>query len=187
MENNNTNVVDEKVEEIKDGAVDTTATTDENETVTMSKSDYEKAIQSAEDKVRGKLSKEIKTLKEEIKSLKPIEKSESEIELEKRIAALEESEKAVADRERKVAFQEKLSEKGLDKSLIDYVKEDIDVDGLSQMLDAMVKDRMKSTGYVPSNHVSDGMTADEFKKMSYSKKVEYMNAHPESYKKFMGA
>lgn len=173
-----------------DGTVTNTGTTDTKdttqETVTMSKVDYDKAIQSAEDKVRGKLSKEIRDLQEKVKELSPVQKTQAEIDVENRLAALEASEKAVAERERKIAVQEKLSANGLDKALADYIKDDADVDKLSALVDGIVKSRMKDNGYVPSNHSSDDkVTPEEFGKWSYSKKEKYAQEHPESYKRLM--
>lgn len=192
MEDNKNTELEKDVEtKGKDGADTKSETTntkdDTKETVTMSKADYDKAIQSAEDKVRGKLSKQIRDLEAKVKELSPVEKSQAEIDLENRIAALEASEKAVADRERKIATQEKLSASGLDKTLVDYIKDDADIDALSNIVDEIVKSRMKSNGYVPTDHDSEGkVTQEEFSKMSYSQKVEYSQKHPESFKRFMG-
>jgi hypothetical protein len=153
-----------------------------SEPVTMSKSDYDKAIHDAEDKVRDEYSKQIKDLETKVKELTPVEKSETEIAMEKRIAALEESEKAVAERERKIAVQEKLAAGGLDKTLADYIKDDVDIDALSILVDGIVKSRMKFSGYVPSDHSSDDkVTSEEFAKWTYSKKAEFAQKHPESY------
>ncbi len=192
-DNKNTTNTDVKNVDSKggDGAgknTDTTNTKDTTtETFTMSKVDYDKAIQSAEDKVRGKYSKQIKDLEERIKELSPVEKTQAEIDVENRLAALEASEKAVAERERKIAVQEKLSANGLDKTLADYIKDDADVDKLSTLVEDIVKSRMKANGYVPSDHSSDDkVTPEEFKKWSYSKKEKFAQEHPESYKRLMG-
>lgn len=175
--------VDSKGGDGADKNTDTTKTKeDTTETVTMSKVDYDKAIQSAEDKVRGKYSKQIKDLEEKIKELSPVEKTQAEIDVENRLAALEASEKAVAERERKIAVQEKLSANGLDKALADYIKDDADVDKLSTLVEDIVKSRMKANGYVPSDHSSDDkVTPEEFAKWPYSKKAEFAQKHPESY------
>lgn len=174
-----------------DGAGVNTDTTDTNDTtqeiVTMSKADYNKAIQSAEDKVRGKAAKEIRDLQAKIKELSPVEKTQAEIDVENRLAALEASEKAVAERERKIAVQEKLSGSGLDKALADYLKDEVDVDKLTVLVDGIVKSRMKENGYVPSNHSSDDkVTPEEFKKWSYSKKEKFAQEHPDSFKRLIG-
>ena len=189
MENTNTEttVVDT---EVKDGASAADETTKEDvdtknaETVTMSKTDYDKAIQSTEDKIRGHYSKEIKDLKEKIKELTPVEKSQAEIDLENRIAALEESERIVAAQKKRLEFQENLTNKGLDKSLMDFLKEDTDVDALVSVVDGIVKSRMKSTGYVPTSHDSDDLVSqEEFNKMSYDKRVELYKKNPTLYER----
>ena len=174
-----------------DGTGTNTDTTDTKgatqETITMSKVDYNKAIQSAEDKVRDKMAKEIRDLQAKIKELSPVEKTQAEIDVENRLAALEASEKAVAERERKIAVQEKLSANGLDKTLANYIKDDADVDKLSTLVEDIVKSRMKANVYVPCDHSSDDkVTPEEFAKLSYSKKAEFAQKHPESYARLRG-
>lgn len=163
---------------------DTTAT----ENITMSKADYDKAIKSAEDKVKNELSKEIKELEAKVKELSPTEKTQAEIDIEKRLAALEASEKALADKESKIAMQEKLSTNGLDKKLVDYIKSDADIEKLSTILDDIVKSRIKFNNYIPNEHSSDdkGISLEEFNKMTYSQKAEFAEKHPEAYKRLRG-
>ena len=184
MENTNTETTTVDTE-IKDGASAADETTREDvDTVTMSKTDYDKAIQSAEDKIRGHYSKEIKDLKDKIKELTPVEKSQAEIDLENRIAALEESERIVAAQKKRLEFQENLTNKGLDKSLVDFLKEDTDIDALVSVVDGIVKSRMKSTGYVPTSHDSDDLVSqEEFNKMSYDKRVELYKKNPTLYER----
>ena len=191
MENTNTevNVNTQGKDGVATPEVDTTTNTDVNteEIVTMSKADYDKAIQSAEDRVRGKYSKEINDLKVKVQELSPVEKSQAEIELENRIAALEESERNIAAQKRKLDFQENLSNKGLDKSLVDFLKDDTDVDALVSVIDKIVKSRMKLNGYVPTEHSSDdNVTPEEYKKMSYSQKLALSEKSPELFKRLSG-
>lgn len=177
--------------EVKDGTSDNDVTTPEDnsttkETVTMTQEDYNKAIQSAEDKLRGKYSKEINALKEKIKELTPVEKSQAEIDLENRIAALEKSEREVAAQKKKLEMQELLTSKGLDKSLIDFVKDDTDIDALAGVIDGIVKGKIKNNAFVPSNHSSnETVSQEEFRKMSYSEKVELQKKSPELFKRLM--
>ena len=160
---------------------------DKGASVTYTEDELAKKIKSAEDELHKKYSKQIEDLEVQIKKLSPVEKSEAEIALEKRIAELEKSEKDIADRERKIAVQEKLSANGLDKSLADFIKDDADVDKLSSLVDGIVKTRMKSNGYVPSDHSSDDkVTPEEFAKWPYSKKAEFAERHPEAYKRLRG-
>lgn len=162
-------------------------TDDKNTTVTYTEDEVTKKIKSAEDELHKKYSKQIEDLEAQIKKLLPVEKSEAEIALEKRIAALEKSEKDIADRERKIAVQEKLSASGLDKGLADYLKDNVDVDKLSSLVDGIVKGRMKQNGYKPVDHSSDdAVTPEEFAKWPYSKKAEYAEQHPEAYKRLRG-
>ncbi len=166
--------------------IDTTEGTEVNteDSVTMSKADFDKAIQSAEDKLRGKYSKEIKELKDKIQELTPVQKSQAEIDLENRIAALEESERNIAAQKRRLDVQENLSNKGVDKALVDYLKDDADVDALVNIIDGIVKSRMKSNGYVPTEHSSDEkVTPEEFNKMTYSQKLELSERSPELFKR----
>ena len=160
---------------------------DKETPVTYTEDELAKKIKSAEDELHKKYAKQIEDLEAQIKKLSPVEKSEAEIALEKRIAALEKSEKDIADRERKIAVQEKLSANGLDKGLADYLKDNVDVDKLSSLVDGIVKGRMKENGYKPVDHSSDDkVTPEEFAKWPYSKKAEYAERHPEAYKRLRG-
>nr|UVM82135.1 MAG: protein of unknown function DUF4355 [Bacteriophage sp.] len=184
----NTNEIT-SIKQVADGVsmkIDTTEGTEVNteDSVTMSKADFDKAIQSAEDKLRGKYSKEIKELKDKIQELTPVQKSQAEIDLENRIAALEESERNIAAQKRRLDVQENLSNKGVDKALVDYLKDDADVDALVNIIDGIVKSRMKSNGYVPTEHSSDEkVTPEEFNKMTYSQKLELSERSPELFKR----
>ena len=154
--------------------------------VIMSQIDFDKAIQSAEDRVRGKMSKTIKELQEKVKELTPVEKTQDQIDLENRIAALEKSEKEVATQKKRLDIQEQLSGKGIDKSMVDFLRADVDLEAFSDLIDTITKTRMKSSGYVPGEHTSDDkITPEDFKKMTYSEKVNFLQAHPEAYKRFM--
>lgn len=182
-ENKNTNVDTQT----GDGAQATTnSEKSTDKVVTMSQTDFDKAIQSAEDRVRGKMSKTIKELQEKVKELTPVEKTQDQIDLENRIAALEESEREVAAQKKRLDIQEQLSGKGIDKSMVDYLKDDVNLEAFSDLIDTITKTRMKSSGYVPGEHTSDDkITPEDFKKMTYSEKVNFSQAHPEAYKRFM--
>lgn len=182
-ENKNTNVDTQA----GDGAQATTnGEKSTDEVVTMSRIDFDKAIQSAEDRVRGKMSKTIKELQEKVKELTPVEKTQDQIDLENRIAALEKSEREVAAQKKRLDIQEQLSGKGIDKSMVDFLRADADLEAFSDLIDTITKTRMKSSGYVPGEHTSDDkITPEDFKKMTYSEKVNFSQAHPEAYKRFM--
>lgn len=186
------NVREVKVDSVSGDGVeeksDTTTKADEaTESITMFKTEYDKAIQSAEDKVRGKMSKTIKELEKKVIELSPVEKTPEQIDLENRLAALEAKEKAVADRERKALVQEQLINGGLDKGLADYLKDDVDVDALSSLVNEILKSRLKSNGYVPQDHSSDDkVTPEDFKKMTYTQRVALQTNKPDLFRRLSG-
>ena len=172
-------------EEVKEVEVNETATkteeTNNEETMTISKSDYDKAIQSETDKVRTKYSKQVKELETRIKELeakeekKVPEKSEKEIELEAR-------EKALLARENAIAINQALSSKGMKTELAEYLKDGVDVDQLSSVIDSMVSERMTAQGYVPSSHkTGKGMTKEDFYKMDMDAQEKFFRENPESF------
>ena len=148
----------------------------EEETVTMSKTDYAKAIQSAEDKLRTSYSAKIKDLESKL----PHEKSDAEKDYEQRLAALEAKEK-------KMALQESLANKKLDNSFADYLKDDVDIDKFGTVIDNLVNTRLAQTGFKPTGHTDNvGISKEQWAKMSYSEKQEFYNSNPELANKFMG-
>lgn len=191
----NKNLNDEELElenEGTDGAEDnsdsngngTEDNNNDNDNVTMSKADYDKAIQSAEDKVRGKLSKKIKELEAKVNELSPVKKTEAELELEDRIAKLEEREKALQEAEAKSQFRQNLTDKGIDNSLFDFIKEDADIEALATVLSTLIKTNTVGNGYIPGDHSSDeDISFEDYMKMSYMEKEKFMNEHPVAYKR----
>lgn len=152
---------------------------EQEETVTISKADYDKAIQSAEDKLRTKYSKEIKELEEKVATLTPKEKSEAELELEKRLAEVDVKEK-------RLNLIDTLTSKNLDKGMVDYLKDDADIDSFEKLISNIVTQRIAASGYKPTNHQNgETISIEKWKKMSYSEKSEFYNANPELAKKFM--
>ena len=148
----------------------------EEETVTMTKTDYAKAIQSAEDKLRTSYSAKIKDLESKL----PHEKSDEEKDYEQRLSALEAKEK-------KIALQESLASNKLDNSFADYLKDDVDIDKFGTVIDNLVNTRLAQTGFRPSGHTDNvGISKEQWAKMSYSEKQELYNSNPELANKFMG-
>ena len=168
--------------EVTETATKETETSNENDTMTISKADYDKAIQSETDKVRTKYSKQVKELETRIKELeakeeekKVPEKTEKEIELEAR-------EKALLARENAIAINQALTSKGMKTELAEYLKEGVDVDQLSSVIDSMVSERMTAKGYVPSSHkTGKGMTKEDFYKMDMDAQEKFFKENPESF------
>ena len=151
-------------------------TNENEETVTMTKTDYDKAIQSAEDKLRTTYSSKIKDLESKL----PHEKSDAEKDYQQRLAALEAKEK-------KMALQESLANKKLDLSFAEYLKNDVDIDKFGTVIDNLVNTRLAQTGFKPNGHTANvGISKDQWAKMSYSEKQEFYNSNPELANKFMG-
>lgn len=151
-------------------------TNENEETVTMTKTDYAKAIQSAEDKLRTTYSAKIK----ELESKLPHEKSDAEKDYEQRLSALE-------AREKKIALQESLASKKLDNSFAEYLRDDVDVEKFGTVIDNLVNSRLAQTGFKPSGHTNNvEISKDQWNSMSYSEKQEFYNSNPELAKKFMG-
>jgi transketolase len=151
-------------------------TNEQEETITMSKTDYAKAIQSAEDKLRTTYSSKIKDLESKL----PHEKSDAEKDYQQRLAALEQKEK-------RIAMQESLAKNKLDNSLADYLKDDADIDSFNTTIDTLVKQRITDAGFKPNGHTANvGISKDQWAKMSYSQKQEFYNSNPELANKFMG-
>lgn len=152
----------------------------EQDTITISKSDYSKAIQSAEDKLRTNYSKQIKALEDKVKELTPKEKTDAELDYENRVKALE-------AKENKIALLEKLNTKNIDSSIADYLKDDVDIDSFTTAIENLVNSRIEKTGYKPTGHTnSESISKEKWQKMNYSEKQEFYNSNPELAKKLMG-
>ena len=182
MENNETKLENEVVESgtnpetvIETGS-ENQETEQQTDTITLTQSELDKRIQSAEDKLRTKYSKQIKDLEKQIAEAKPVEKSEQEKDYEKRLAALEAREKAVA-------LNDALTAKGIDKSIAQYLRDDVNVDELSSFLDSFVTSRNKQNSFVPTGHKSgETMTKEEFKRLSMDAKERLFAESPELYR-----
>lgn len=152
----------------------------DQDTITISKSDYAKAIQSAEDKLRTKYSADIKALKDKIAELTPKQKSDAEIDFENRSKALEAKEK-------KIALLEKLNTKNMDSSIADFLKDDVDVDSFNTVIENLVNARIEKAGYKPTGHMNnESISKEKWQKMNISQRTEFYNSNPELAKKLMG-
>lgn len=190
MDNNQTNIVDGTVSEGSEKVThgnstdNTNTTTPADETITISKADYNKAIQAAEDRVRTKYSKTIKSLEEKITELTPVEKTDAEKDFEQRLADLERKEKESDERAKALALKTVLQSHGLDANIADYLKSDVDAEAFSTDIEKIVATRMAAGGYKPSGHqTNQSITKAEYDKMSYDEKAELYRRDPESWKR----
>ncbi len=137
-----------------------------------------KYLQSEQDKIRGKYSKQIK----ELESKLPKKKTE-ELAFEKRVAELETREKELAKKERLTTAKSVLTSKGLDSQLTDYLNFE-GVEDLETYLDNIAKVvRKQAKSYIPKGHEkADGnITKEQFSKMSYTERCNLYDTNPKLY------
>lgn len=159
MENQETNV-QEQVQE------------HEPEMLTISKDEFNKAIQSAADKVRTEKTKEIKALEDKLSELQPEQLTPEQ-------ARIKELEAQLSAKEQQAA----LTNKGVSAELLPFLKDGIDADELVNVLENVVNSRLAANGYVPQGHTpNEGINAEQFKAMNYQKKAELYAKNPTAYK-----
>ncbi|MDF2544266.1 MAG: hypothetical protein K0S47_3984 [Herbinix sp.] len=145
----------------------------------------QKAIQSESDKVRTDYSTKLKTANDELLKYKPFEKSDAEKALEQKQKELEAKEKELANKERAYTVQEKLTEKGLPSGLAKYLSVGEDIDTAINELGGTLNNYFLENGFKPTNHPkNEGITKEQFSKMSYSEREKLFTTNPELYKKF---
>lgn len=144
----------------------------EPEQLTMSKDEFNKAIQSAADKVRTEKTKEIKALEDKLNELTPTELTPEQA----RIAELE---AALSAKEQQAA----LTNKGISEDLIPFLRDGINPDELTNVLDQLVNSRMAANGYVPQGHSAhEGLNAEQFKALNYQDRASLYQRNPSAYK-----
>ena len=172
-----TETTTEKTETKVDG------TDDNKEPVTYTEDEVTKKIQSAEDKLRTKYSKEIKELKAKIEELSPT-KTEAELEIERRLADLEKSQAEVNAQKQFLELQNTLKSKGIDEKIATYLKDGVDVEEFATTFNSILSEKAKGKGFVPTEHPKgDNITVEEFRKMSYNELAELYTKNPTLYEK----
>ena len=150
----------------------------------MSKADYDKAIQAAEDRLRTKYSKEIKTLQDKITELTPVQKTEAERAFEQRLAELERKERESEEKAKVLGLKDALQAHSLDVGIADYLKTDVDVDAFSAAIEKVAAARLAAQGYKPTGHQNNQpITKAEYDKMSYDEMAELYRRDPETWKR----
>lgn len=191
MDNNNTNTntatgtsAEGPDKETQTGTAAGANTNPTEETVTMSKADYDKAIQAAEDRLRTKYSKEIKTLQDKITELTPVEKTEAERDFEKRLADLERKERESEKKAKILNLKASLQSYNLDGDIADYLKSDVDADAFSAAIEKVVSARLAAGGYKPTGHQNNQpISKADYDKMSYDEMAELYRRDPEAWKR----
>ena len=191
MENNqtNTNSIDNATEVSTETTQVETANSENTnpaeDTVTMSKADFDKAIQAAEDRVRTKYSKSIKSLEEKVAELTPVAKTDAEIALEKRLADIEQKEKENEAKEKALNLKTSLQSHNIDVAIADYLSPDVDIEAFSADIEKLVTARLVSSGYKPSGHqTNQPISKEDYNKMSYDEKVNLFKTDHASWERF---
>lgn len=182
MDNNNTTTTATVENPAGAAQVDpaTVTTTGAEDTITMSKADFNKQVQSEADKVRRELSDKIAEYKRQIEELTPVKKTDAELDYEKRIAALEAREKAAK-------LKDDLTSNEIPVELGEYLKDDTDIKAFSEKYKEIVKNAVdkyvKDNGFSPANHKSgESITKEEFAKMTYDERAKLYNENIELYR-----
>lgn len=144
----------------------------------------QKAIQSEADKVRTDYSTKLKTANDELLKHKPVDKTDEEKEVDKKLKELEAKEKELAAKELSYTVKQKLSEKGLPSELAKYINVGDDMDKAINELGGTLNGYFLENGFKPTNHAkNEGITKDQFNKMTYSERDNLFVTNPELYKR----
>lgn len=187
-ENKNTNTnIDTEANDNASAAQDKSTgkgTNASEEMLTLSKAEYDKAIQSAEDRMRTKYSKSIKALEDKVAELTPVAKTDAEVAFEKRLADLERKEKENEAKEKYLGLKTFLQSHNIDTDIADFIAPDVDVDALGTVIEKVISSRMAAEGYKPSGHQSNQpLSKDEYNSMSYDERAELYRRDPEGWKR----
>ena len=139
----------------------------------MTKEEFDKAIQSAEDTVRTDYVKKLKALEDKL----PPQKTDKELELETK-------EKELLAKEREYKIKDMLETNQLPTGLSKYISaEDIDVAG--QEISTILNEYLLNNSHKPTKHNNGGdtVTKEQFKSMNYSERAKLEQTNPELYKK----
>jgi hypothetical protein len=139
----------------------------------MTKEEFEKAIQSAEDKVRTDYVKKVKDLESKL----PPKKSDKEIELETK-------EKELLAKEREYKIKDVLEQNELPSGLSKYISAD-DIESAGQEISTILNEYLLNNSHKPKKHNNggDSVTKEQFKNMNYTERLKLEQKNPELYKK----
>lgn len=147
-------------------------TNQEPEQLTLTRDEFEKAIQSETDKVRTKYVQQVKELEGKLLELTPTELTPEQA----RIAELEAE---LSAKETQAA----LTSKGVSADLIPFLKDGVDADELVNVLERLVNSHMAANGYVPQGHAAnEGLNAEQFKALNYQDRASLYERNPNAYK-----
>lgn len=134
----------------------------------MTQEEFEKAIQSAQDKVRTEYSNKLKEKQNEDKGI------------EEKFNELMERNKELEAQNHRMELVNKLTEKGLSAELADVINFGEDVESTLTKLEGIMN---KDSNFVPTGHKGNEMTItkEQFSQMGYSERVNLADTNPELY------
>lgn len=142
----------------------------------LTQEEYEKAIQSATDKVRTEYVLKVKELEGKL----PEEKTERELELEQK-------EKQLLQREKEFGVKDLLEQNKLPSQLSKYLdvgSDDLEVAGTE--IANILNEYLLNNSHKPTNRNSaggDAVTKEQFAKMNYGERAKLEQSSPELYNK----
>jgi hypothetical protein len=121
-------------------------------------------------------------LEDEVLQYKPKEKTPEELAMDKKLQDLTDKENELKKKEKSLLIQDKLTENGLPKDLYKYINGE-DADAVVGDIKTMLDDFILNNSYKPTNHGSNktSITKEQFKKMSYTERVQLSNDNPELF------
>ena len=139
----------------------------------MTKEEFDKAIQSAEDTVRTDYVKKLKALEDKL----PPQKTDKELELETK-------EKELLAKEREYKIKDMLEQNKLPTGLSKFISAE-DVDTAGTEISTILNEYLLNNSHKPTKHNNGGdtVTKEQFKSMNYSERAKLEQTNPELYKK----
>ena len=139
----------------------------------MTQEEFNKAIQSAEDKVRTDYVKKLKALEDKL----PPQKTDKELELETK-------EKQLLAKEKEYNIKDMLEQNQLPTGLSKYISAD-DVEVAGQEISTILNEYLLNNSHKPKKHSNggDSITKEQFKNMNYTERLKLEQTNPELYKK----
>ena len=139
----------------------------------LTKEEFDKAIQSAQDTIRTDYVKKLKALESKL----PPQKTDKELELETK-------EKELLAKEREYKIKDMLEINQLPTGLSKYISAD-DIDVAGTEITTILNEYLLNNSHKPTKHNNggDSITKEQFKNMNYSERIKLEQTNPELYKK----
>ena len=139
----------------------------------LTKEEFDKAIQSAQDTIRTDYVKKLKALESKL----PPQKTDKELELETK-------EKELLAKEREYKIKDMLEINQLPTGLSKYISAD-DIDVAGTEITTILNEYLLNNSHKPTKHNNGGdtVTKEQFKSMNYSERLKLEQTNPELYKK----